>query len=179
MRNWPNVIRGAWRLFIAKWLHIPVQYGQLWLRVHRADGSVEDLGLAGFKQVTTVGAGFIVDAWQNSVELENMKYHGFGSGGGAEGAANTALTTEFTTEYATDNVRPTGTTAEGASANIFSSVATFTPDAAAAVTEHGLFDQAANSGGVLFDKTLFSVVNLNGTGDALVGTYQWTMATGG
>lgn len=177
LRNFLNFWRGFWRVALARFFGVPHMYGQLCLRVFRSNGEVVDLGLASLRVVTTAGVNFLVDAFQNTTELENLKYHGFGSGGSAEAVGNTALTTEFTTEYAVNSTRPTGTTTEGASANIYRSVATFTPDAAAAVTEHGIFDQAA-SGGTLWDRTLFSVVNLNGTGDALQSTYDCTFAAG-
>jgi hypothetical protein len=85
--------------------------------------------------------------------------------------------TELTTEY-TGNVRATGTTAEGASANIFSSVATNTLDSGSgiALREHGLF--SASSAGVMFDRSLFSEINLSAS-DGLQTTYQWTLSSGG
>jgi len=139
-----------------------------------------DYGVVSRRVVTTAGVNFIVDAFQNSVEVENLKYHGYGTGGGAEAAANTALTTELTTEYATDNVRPTGTTTEGASANIYRTVATLDPDADVAITEHGIFSQAATGGGTLLDRSLFSVINLSGAGgDTLETTYDLTFTAGG
>lgn len=144
-------------------------------------GQVVSYGLVGQRVVTTAGVGYIVDAFQNLVELENMKYHGFGTGTGAEASGDTALGTEFTTEYATDNTRPTGTTTEGASANIYRTVATFSPDSGGtlAVTEHGVFSQAAVAGGVVLDRTKFSAVNLVASADSLQATYELTCAAGG
>lgn len=141
-------------------------------------GEVVNYGLLSTRVVTTVGVNFLVDAFQNLVELENLKFHGYGTGGAAEAAANTALTTELTTQYATDNVRPTGTTTEGASANIYRTVATLSPDASVAITEHGIFDQAAVGGGVLWDRSLFSVINLVGSADSLQTTYDCTFPAG-
>lgn len=134
------------------------------------------LGLAGFRVVTTVGVGYIVDAWQNSVELENQKYHGLGTGSTAEASGDTALVTELTTEY-TGNVRATGTTTEGASANIFRSVATNTLDGTpgAALREHGLF--SADSAGVLMDRTVYGAITLS-SGDSLQSTYDQTQVAG-
>lgn len=142
-------------------------------------GQALDYGVLGTRVVTTVGVGFIVDAFQNLVEVENMKYHGFGTGTGAEASSDTGLGTEFTTEYATDNTRPTGTTTEGASANIYRTVATFSPDSGGtlAVTEHGIF--SASSAGVLLDRTKFSAVNLVASADSLQATYELTFSAGG
>lgn len=152
----------------------------LYVRVLHADGSVTDYGCVGRRVVTDAGVGYIVDAFQNSVELENMKFHGFGIGTGNEAAGDTALGTEFTTEYATDNVRPTGTTTEGATANIYRTVATFSPNAGGtlAVTEHGIFSQAAVAGGVLLDRTKFAAVNLVASSDSLQATYELTFTSG-
>jgi hypothetical protein len=181
IRNFPNLLKtwpGLLAARLANLCGVATLESELFLRQKiAATGEWIDYGVVSRRQVTTTGCGYIVDAWQNSVELENMKYHGFGTGGGAEGAANTALGTEITTEYATDNTRPTGTTAE-ASALVFQSVATLTPDASVACTEHGLFSQAATGGGVMVDRHLFSVINL-ASGDSLVATYQLTLTAGG
>jgi hypothetical protein len=120
--------------------------------------------------------GYIVDAFQNSVELENMKFHGLGTGSTAESASQTALITELTTEY-TGDVRATGTTTEGATANIYRTVATNTLDATpgAALREHGVF--SASTSGVLLDRTLYAAITLS-SGDALQSTYELTLTSG-
>lgn len=137
---------------------------------------IEDYGIVGYRQVVDNGAGFIVDAFQNIVELEDMKFHGLGTGASAEGATETALVTELTTEY-TGNVRATGTNSES-SQKVFTSVGTNTLDGTpgAALREHGLF--SANTGGVLFDRTLYSAITLS-SGDALQSTYSGTFNSGG
>lgn len=139
--------------------------------------TVEDHGIVSRRVVTTVGVGYIVDAFQNLVELENMKYHGLGTGGTAEASGDTALVTELTTEY-TGNVRATGTTTESSS-TVYQTVATNTLDSGTpAVTEHGVF--SASSAGVLLDRSLFSAINLVGAnGDALQSTYSLTCSAGG
>lgn len=182
-RNLPNLLRGAWRVLlqraVSKVTHCPAAYGVLWLQRTLADGTVERLGLASLRVVTDTGVGYIVDAFQNSVELENMKYHGFGTGTGAEAAGDTALGTELTTQYATDSTRPTGSTTEGATANIYRTVATLSPDSGGtiAVTEHGVF--SASSAGVLLDRSKFSAVNLVAGADSLQATYDLTFTSGG
>jgi hypothetical protein len=177
-RNIPNVWRGFWRIAIAKTFGIPTHYGALYLRRMLPDGSSYDLGLASLRVVTTTGVNFIVDAFQNLVELEAMNFHAFGTGGTAEAVGNTGLTTELTTQYVVDNNRLTGTQSEAA-ANIYRTVATLDPDADVAITEHGIF-AAATGASVMLDRTLFSVVNLTGaTGDALQATYDFTVTSGG
>jgi hypothetical protein len=137
---------------------------------------VEDHGQVGIHVVTNTGVGFIVDAFQNLVEVENMKYHGLGTGSTAEAAGDSALVTELTTEY-TGNVRATGTTTENA-ANIYETVATNTLDSGNPVLrEHGVF--SASSVGVLLDRTVFAAITLDGTvGDALQTTYRLTFTAG-
>lgn len=149
----------------------------LYLRIIKADGRVIPLGFASSRLVTTAGVGFIVDAFQNIVELEIMKYHGIGTGGGAEATGDTALTTELTTQYNPDNTRATGSTTENG-ANVYRTVGTNTVDASVGITEHGIFSQAATGGGVLLDRSLFSVVNLV-SADSLESTYDLTVAAGG
>lgn len=147
-------------------------------RGQRGPCGIEDLGVVCRRQVTTAGVGYIVDAFQNSVELENMKYHGLGTGTGSEASGDTTLGTELTTEYV-GNTRATGTTTEGASANIFRTVGTVTLDSGTpAVTEHGVFSAA--SSGVLLDRSVFAAINLNGVnGDAIQATYEFTCSAGG
>lgn len=194
-RNFPNLWRGIRPILAARGAGVSVPTGALYLRKgqlardHQGNVitddfgqpilvDVVDLGLASLRVVTTAGVGFIVDAFQNLVEVENMKFHGIGTGAVAEASSDTALGTELTTQYNPDNTRATGTTTEGASANIYKTVGTNTPDAAVAITEHGILSQAATGGGVLLDRSVFAVVNLNGTGDALESSYECSFPAG-
>lgn len=162
---------------VARRFGVATAYGRLSLRVTR-DGQILDYGIAGYRVVTDTGVAFIVDALHASATIANLKFHGFGTGTTAESAAQTTLVTELTTEYVSDNTRPTGTQTEGASANIYETVATLDPDSAVAITEHGIFDQAANSGGTLLDRTKFSAINLAASGDTLQATYDFTVTSG-
>jgi hypothetical protein len=177
LRNLPNLWRALWKILIARLCGIPHFYGQLSLVVKR-EGRIIDFGLASLRVVTDTGVGYIVDAFQNLVELENMKFHGYGTGTNAEAAGNTALQTELTTQYATDSTRPTGSTTEGASANIYRTVATLSPDSGGtiAITEHGIF--SASSSGVLLDRSVFSAINLVAGSDSLQTTYDFTITSG-
>ena len=176
--NLHNVWRGFWKVALAAIFRIPTHYGVLYAtKINRLTGQEIDYGLVSMRVVTDNGVGYIVDAFQNSVEVENQKYHGYGTGTNAEAAANTSLQTELTTQYPTDNTRPTGTTTEGASANIYRTVATLDPDADVAITEHGVF--SATSAGVLLDRSVFSAINLSGAGgDTLQTTYELTLTSG-
>lgn len=177
-RNLRKLLRDAQKPLLARKLHIPHFYGALWLKLIRADGDILDLGLASLKVVTDTGVQNIVDQFQGlGTALSNFKFHGLGTGTTAEAASQTALVTELTTQYQTDNTRPTGSQTENG-ANVYRTVGTVTVDAAVAATEHGLFSQAATGGGIMLDRSLFTVVNL-ASGDSLQGTYDLTINSGG
>ena len=207
--NWTHLWRGLKQVLLSRALKLPAVYGTLYLTVQEPiippllfkellqeylttdfisfpdfaltkgfQHQTTFLGLASFRVVTTTGVNFIVDAFQNSVEVENLKYHALGTGSTGELIGDTALVTELTTEY-TGNVRATGTTTEGASANIYRTVGTNTLDGTpgAALREHGIFDQAATGGGTLLDRTVYGAITLS-SGDSLQSTYDLTF-TGG
>lgn len=134
-------------------------------------------GVASLYAVTTVGAGYIVDAFQNSVELEDMKYHGIGTDSNAAAVGDTDLGAELTTEYTTNNTRATGTTTENG-ATVYQTVGTNSVDATAGIEEHGVLSSATVGAGVLLDRHVFSVINLS-NGDSLQSTYDFTVNTGG
>lgn len=159
-------------------LHLAVFRGNESLYNYNDRRPLEDYGWVGWKLITTAGVAYLVDAWQNSVELENFKYHGIGTGSTAEASSETALVTELTTEYNPDSTRATGSLTEGASNNIFRTVGTNTLDGTpgAAMREHGLFSAA--SAGTLWDRTLYGAITLS-SGDSLQSTYDMTATAGG
>jgi hypothetical protein len=173
-----GVLKLGLALLVSRLTQMPVVYGALYLRKRTGQGEWLDLGLASVRVVTTAGVNFIVDAFQNTTELENLKYHGFGTGGTAEAVGDTALVTELTTQYAPDNTRPTGSTIEGATANIYRTVGTLSPDTGGtiAITEHGIF--SATTAGTLLDRSLFAAVNLVAGSDSLQATYDLTFTAG-
>lgn len=178
LKNLPHLMRGLWRELLARLFNVPHFTGALFLTIIRADGERVDLGLASMRVVTTAGVNFVVDAFQNLTELEILKYHGIGTGIAAEAAADAALGIELTTQYNPDSTRATGSLTEGAAANVYRTVGTNTVDAAVAITEHGIFSQAATGGGTLLDRSVFSAVNL-ASGDSLQTTYDLTVNSGG
>lgn len=177
IRNFPNIWRGLWRITLAKVLGIGHAYGALHLRLLKSDGTIIDYGLVSLRVVTNSGVNAIVDAFQGTFTLSNFKYHGIGTGATAEAAADTALVTELTTQYVVNSTRATGTLTEGASANIFRSIATNTVDASATITEHGIFSQAATGGGSLLDRSVFGGIALS-NGDSLQSTYELSFPAG-
>ncbi len=142
--------------------------GRLYAIKIKSDGTKEYLGLVCTKVVTTVGVGFIVDAFQNITEVETMKYHGSGTDSTAEAVGDTAIGTEVES-------RATGTTTEGASANIYRTVGTIAYTATRAIVEHGVL--SASTGGVLLDRSVFAAINVV-SGDSIQFTYELTFPAG-
>lgn len=175
--NFRHLLRGVRRVLTARTLRLATMYGSLFVTHIRADGTVIPYGLASMRVVTTAGVGYIVDAFQNTTEVENLKYHGVGTGTTAEASGDTALVTESTTVLNPDSTRATGSTTEGASANIYRTVGTVTFDGSAAITEHGIFSQAATGGGTLLDRSVFSAINV-ASGDSIQFTYDLTLPAG-
>jgi hypothetical protein len=157
---------------------IPTLTAVLYGEIIKPGGQRIKLGVLSYRVVTTAGVNYIVDAFQNTVELENLKYHALGEDNTAENVADTGLISELSTDYNPDNTRATGTTVEGASANIYRTVGTNTLDGAAAVVEHGIMSQAATGGGTLLDRSIFAVINLSAA-DGLQTTYELTLNSGG
>lgn len=147
-------------------LSVRVKHGGAWV----------DYGVVSRRVVTNNGVAYIVDAWQNSVELENMKYHGCGTGTTAENVADSALVTESTTALNPDSTRATGVQTEPATHQLTSTgLATF--DASAAITEHRLFSAATTGTGVLFDRSVFSAINVVST-DSISFAYTVSFTAG-
>lgn len=157
---------------------VMVYESQLELVHYRYDGKVFDYGVVSRKVITTAGVNYLAAVFGASGNnLSTFKYHGLGTGATAEAVGDTALVTECTTALNPDSTRssPANNTS---STNTFSSVATNTFDATAAVTEHGLFNQAATGGGTLWDRSIFSAVNVVST-DSIQTTYTGTFTAGG
>jgi len=131
-------------------------------------GVTEDLGLCSVQLVTTAFTEYLVNAMQDSstYPMDVFQYHGSGTGVTAEANTQTTLVTEVET-------RDTGTTEQGASANIYKSVATHTYGSTLAIIEHGLF--SASSGGTMLDRSrLATAVNVEDD-DEIEFTYLLTV----
>ena len=167
--------KGAWRGLQGTGI---IGVGRLYVSVIRSNGSLEHLGLVSTKVVTDAGVAYIVDDWDGgSNVIDNFNFHGCGTGTTAEAAGDTALVTESTTVLNPDSTRATGTKSQP-SANIMRTVGTLTFDGSAAVTEHGIFTQAATGGGTLLDRSVFSAINV-ANGDSIQFTYSLTLSAGG
>ena len=151
---------------------------ELRARVRTAAGEWIDYGVVSYRYVTDTGVGFVVDAWDNSgTTLANLNYHGCGTGTNAENQTDSALQTESTTILNPDSTRATGTRSQP-TANQYRSVGTLTFDGSGAITEHGILSQAATGGGVLWDRSVFTAINV-ASGDSIQFTYTITLTAGG
>jgi hypothetical protein len=176
--NWPNILRGLEKIALCEALGLPGHFGTWYVRHLRRDGDILDYGLVSTRVVTTVGAAFVIDAWQAAATLNNMKFHGIGTTNTAEAVGDTGLAAEVTTGLNPDSTRATATLSDGSGANILRGVATNTVDASVTIVEAGLFSQAATGGGTLFDRGIFGGIAMVAT-DQLETTHDWTLNTGG
>jgi hypothetical protein len=139
--------------------------------VFRADGTVERLGVISHRVVTSAFVNLLVDTLQSAVAAFSLfKYHDCGTGTGAESAGDVGLGTPF------GGARVAGTQIEGASVNIYKSVATIPFTSTLTITEHGLFN--ATSGVTLMDRSVFTGIPVN-NGDSIQFTYELTCNAGG
>ncbi len=137
-------------------------------RKHTRDGKVIADGLVSCRLVTTAFAAYLVDSLQNSTTspMDLFKYHAVGTDNLAE--ANTQTELELEVES-----REIGTQIEGATANIYKSVATIVFSGTHSVAEHGLF--TASSGGTMMDRSVFSPADDVQNLDEIEYTYQLTV----
>lgn len=133
-------------------------------RILYGDGTQVDLGRIGAYLYTNAGMAYVAGAVSGATTTpSNMKYGGFGTGTTAAAATQTALVTEISSDYATASTRPTGTQSRSTTSvtnDTYKCVATCSPTASVAITEFGLFDQAATGGGTMLDREVFSAINL-------------------
>jgi hypothetical protein len=141
--------------------------------VIRASGEVEDKGVVSERVVTTVGVNALVDAFQGIFTLNNFKYHISGT----DTAAEAITDTEATITGATPNP-VVGSQIEGASANIYKTVASVPYVSTLAITSHGLINNATKAGSVLWDRSVFAAINVV-NGDSIEFTYELTCNAGG
>lgn len=142
------------------------------IRVIRKNGSIEDKGIVSTHEVTDDFVAELVDALQAGgvAAFDDYKYHDSGEDNTAEDPTDSALGSPC------GDARTTGTQTEGATANIYKSVATHTYGGTYAIVEHGLFNAAA--AGTLMDRSVFSVVNVE-SGDKIEFSYSLSCTSGG
>jgi len=146
-------------------------HASLSARVFRRNGSMEDLGVVSVHAVTDAFVAQLVDTLQSSeATFSDYKHHDSGIGATAEDQTDTIL------DSACGDARTTGTQIEGATANIYKSVATHTYAGTYAIVEHGLFNDSTV--GTLMDRSVLSAINVE-SGDKIEWTYQLTCTAGG
>lgn len=157
---------------LARMFGVLTIYGTLSATIYRADGSVEHLGALGKRVVTDAGVAFLVDDWDDGSEsITNMNFHDSGTGATGEAVGDVDLDVP-----AGPTTRATGTKSQP-SANIIRSVGTIAYTATLAIVEHGLFSTAARTTDDLWDRTVFSVINVV-NGDSIQFTYDCTLTAG-
>jgi hypothetical protein len=166
LRNLPHRLRG-WREELQNMAKLGFR-AELQARVYHPEHGWIALGVVSRRLITTTGAGFVVDAFQNLVELESMNFHDSGTGNTAEAAGDTGLQTPA------GPARVTGTQSEPA-ATQYRTVGTITYTGSANIVEHGLFSQS--SGGVLLDRSVFTAIPVV-NGSQIEFTYTLTVSTG-
>ena len=131
------------------------------------DGVRENLGVICRKKVTDAFVQYIVDELiAETSAFGDFKFHDSGIGTTGENKTDTAM------ETAWGGARTTGTQLEGATADIYKTVATTTYNATKAITEHGIFNIAA--AGILMDRHTFAAINVVDT-NQIEWTYQLTI----
>lgn len=136
----------------------------------KGGGSIVDLGVLGYRVVTTAFVNFVVDQLQTETSVfGDFKYHDSGVGTTAEAVGDTTM------ETTDGESRATGTQTESA-ANQYRSVGTISYTTTKAITEHGLFNDP--TAGTLMDRTVFSAINVV-SGDSIQFTYTLTVSAGG
>ena len=122
--------------------------------------------------VTDAGVAFLADDWVDATqEITNMNFHDSGTGVVAAVVGDTALGTQ-----AGPVTRATGTKTNP-TAPVVRSVGTIAYVSTLAITEWGLFNQAAQ-GGTLWDRKVFAAINVV-SGDSIQFTYSVTLTSGG
>ncbi len=136
-----------------------------------SDGRSINYGLVSRAKVTAEFVNYLTDILQtDATTIGDFKYHLSGTDATAEANTHTSLLAAIGT------ARVVGTQTEGASANIYRSVATITYTDTAAVTEHGIFNadySASQADGTLLDRSKFDAVNCV-SGDTVTFTYELT-----
>lgn len=125
--------------------------------------------------ITDEGVAYMADDFNNAdggADISLFNYHDSGTGTNAAAVGDVDLQTP-----AGPTTRATGTPSNP-SANQYRSVGTITYAGALAITEWGLFTTAARTTTVLWDRRVFSAINV-GASDSIEFTYTLTISSGG
>jgi hypothetical protein len=152
-----------------EWPHIKLE-AALSAKHIRFDGETIDYGVVCRKKVTTEFVNHLVDMLQGSPgsNFTTYNWHVSGTGSGAESNTDTVAT--FTN---IDDNASSGTQAEGATANIYQTVATIPYTSSKSIQEHGILNANDTASGKLLDRSVFSAINVT-DGDSIEFTYELT-----
>ncbi len=173
---WSGVPRLYYNLVLGHDLHIST-YAELYVRHFHATerdpftgemGWWENVGLVSHGKVTTEFRDYEVDQLQTEDSTYgDFKYHRPGTSAQAESNADTAL-------IADAGLEATGTQIEGATSDIYKSVATVTADATETWQEHSIANATGAGGGELMDRSLITPTVSVVSSDTVEFTYEIT-----
>lgn len=148
--------------------------GELAATLIKGNGKVRDLGVIARRVVTDAGVQFMAQDFNaGSKDITNFNFHDSGTGTNAEAVGDTDLQTA-----AGPTTRATGTQSNPTNPT-YRTVGTINYTTTLAITEHGIFNQAARGAGtVLWDRSVFSAINVV-NGDAIQFQYTLTITSGG
>ena len=143
--------------------------GKLEAVLIRADGSIVNYGVVGYRQVTTAFVNFVVDQLITETSaFGDFKYHDSGEGSTGEASGDTDI------ETTDGESRVAGTQVED-DADDYQSVGTITYTSTKTIAEHGLFN--ASTGVTLMDRTVFGGIPVVNT-DSIQFTYTINIPAG-
>lgn len=144
-------------------------FGFLSAKHFDADGNLKhDYGVVGVKKITTPFAKYLVDALASSgAVINNFNYHCMGDGSGAEASGDAGMSEKV--------ARAAGVNTHGSSSNIYSSLKTLAAGSAFTCIEHGMWNAATTSSGVLMDRTVLASSIPCATGDEIAFSYALTI----
>ena len=123
--------------------------------------------------VTTAGVNALASHFNNNTFtlISSFKFHDSGTGSTAAAIGDTDLGTP-----AGPTTRATGS--QGASTNTYTTVGTIAYTGTLAITEWGLFTDAARGSDTMWDRKVFTAINVV-SGDSIQFTYVLTITAGG
>lgn len=176
LKNWNAYLDRALQKMLASasgMVGATTMRSELSATVIRADGTREDAGLLSARVVTDAGVSRMATDWlDGSTDISNYNFHDSGTGSTAESVSDTNLVTP-----AGPTTRATGTKSKPTAPQI-RSVATIAYTSTLAIVEHGLFDNATRGTDNLWDRSVFSAINVV-SGDSIQFTYTLTITSGG
>ena len=151
-----------------------IMQGELYAKIFRVNGNIEDRGLVATRCVTSAAVNNMVQIFVSTAggKLADYDWHAWGSSTAAEATGDTALTAETDATGRSS----TGTRTTGSAVNIFQTVCARTATSGGQIGEHGLF--SSSGGATLWDRSVFGAINVS-SGDSVEFTYNLTISPGG